>query len=170
MALSPKVCENLTDFIFKYEDVSYSARNGASSLTDTAVVRLAKACPKLKKVQLQGASSLTEESLKAFSQYCTKLTSLEITKSVKDGQEFTGVTLEALQSEPDRLPGLKKLILSKPSEGNTRFMKAMRSLTKERAQLAVQLVSISERKKWGDWELEKYSHTYRKGRIQQKRF
>ncbi|KAI4252690.1 MAG: hypothetical protein L6R42_007869, partial [Xanthoria sp. 1 TBL-2021] len=162
-----KICGNLTAFIFNYDDVSYGARNSASSLTDEAVVRLAKACPKLKKVQLQGATSLTEEALTAFSRYCANLTSLEITKSRGTSSKFSGAALEALQLEPDRLPQLKKLILTKPSERNTRFMKAMRSLTRDRTELTIQLVNMYEYKKWGDWELEKMSYTYKKGRIQE---
>lgn len=167
LASEPRICGNLTGFIFNYEDVSYGARNSASSLTDEAVVRLAKACPKLKKVQLQGATSLTEEALTAFSRYCANLTSLEITKSRDISFEFSGAALEALQLEQDRLPQLKKLILTKPSERNTRFMKAMRSLTRDRTELTIQLVKMYEFKKWGDWELEKMSYTYKKGRIQE---
>lgn len=45
-------------------------------------------------------------------------------------------------------------------------MKTMRAVTKQRDKLLVQLVSVSERKKWGDWELEVHSENYRKGRIQ----
>ena len=79
MALEPSVCENLTDFIFKYEDVSYNAHNSASDLTDEFAIRLAEACPNLQKVQLQGATGLTDEALLAFFECCSELTSLEIT-------------------------------------------------------------------------------------------
>ncbi|KAL8838853.1 MAG: hypothetical protein Q9170_001975 [Blastenia crenularia] len=166
LALGPRVCGSLTDFIFNYTDVSYDARDSASSLTGEAVIRLAEACPKLKKVQLQGANGLTEAVLTAFFRYCADLTSLEITKSTSTSPGFTGAALEALRLEPERLPKLKKLILPQSAEKNLKFMTAMRSLTKARPGLTVQLVSMLERKQWGDFVLEKISDTYKKGRKQ----
>ena len=167
LALGSGVCGTLTDFIFNYNDVSYGARDSASSLTDKAVIRLAEACPKLKKLQLQGADSLTETALTAFLAKCADLTSLEITTTKYTSPEFTGMALETLEIEPDRLPKLKKLILPQPSESNPKFMKAMRSLTRAWEGLTVQLVSVRETKRWGDWDLEKRSTTYKKGRKQQ---
>ena len=60
------------------------------------------------------------------------------------------------------MPNLEKLIL--PRNENAKFMKAMRAATKEWDELTVQLVSISETKKWGDWDLEKMSQEFNKGR------
>ncbi|KAL8893887.1 MAG: hypothetical protein Q9192_004826 [Flavoplaca navasiana] len=161
-----KICENLTGFVFEYADVSYGARDSAHSLTDEAVARLAKACPKLQKVQLQGTKDLTDVALTAFLRYCLNLTSLEITESTDSSCAFTGAALETLQLESGRLPKLKKLILPQRSERDTRFMKAMRSLTKARTGLTVQLVSLHRFKKHGDWEVDKKSYTYKKGRKQ----
>ncbi|KAL9634325.1 MAG: hypothetical protein Q9204_003043 [Flavoplaca sp. TL-2023a] len=166
LTTGPRICENLTEFVFNYADVSYGARDSAHSLTDEAVARLAKVCPKLQKVQLQGTKDLTDEALTAFLRYCLNLTSLEITESTNSSCAFSGAALETLQLQPDRLPKLKKLILPQRLEQDTRFMKAMRSLTKARTGLTVQLVSLHEFKKHGDWEVDKRSYTYKKGRKQ----
>ena len=48
-------------------------------------------------------------------------------------------------------------------------MKAMQDLTRERQGLTVELVTRHSVKKWGDWELEEYSNSYKNGRIQQDR-
>ena len=131
-------------------------------MTHETVVRLAKACPKLKKVHLQGTTSLTDESLLAFFQYCPNLVSLEITGIEHRGSHFLGAAFEALQEEQTWVPILKKLML--PRNENTGFMKAMRALSKEKEGVMVQLFSIGQYKKWGDWELEKSSDTYKTGR------
>lgn len=166
LTTGPRICENLTGFVFNYVDVSYGARDSAHSLTDEAVARLAKACPKLQNVQLQGTKDLTDEALTAFLRYCPNLTSLEISESTNSYCGFTGAALETLQLEPGRLPKLKKLILPQRSERDTRFIKAMRSLTKARPGLTVQLVSLIRFKRHGDWEIDKTSYTYKKGRKQ----
>ena len=164
LAMGPKVCGNLTDFIFKYEDVSYGAHNSASILSDEGVVRLAKACPKLKKVQLQSATSFTDQSLLAFFEHCPGLTSLEI--SGQNGySKIHGSSIDALRQKPSWVPILKKLLLP-GSYDEKKFLKPVRDLTKAREGLVVKLVSVSETKKWGDWELEKYFTTYKKGRKQ----
>ena len=166
LALGPKVCGNLTDFIFNYGDVSYNAHNTAKSLTDETVIRLAEACPKLKKVQLQGVQQLTDDAVLAFFRSCPNLTTLEITGS-SGNLEFSEAIFETLQAEPDWLPKLKKLIIPQNYDSK-RFEKAMRSVSKERVGLTIQLVSVVEGKKWGDWELEKASTTWKKGREQKR--
>ena len=45
LALSPSVCERLTDFIFTYSDVNYRAKNGAKELTDDAIAHLRSHVP-----------------------------------------------------------------------------------------------------------------------------
>ncbi|KAL8830058.1 MAG: hypothetical protein Q9191_001651 [Dirinaria sp. TL-2023a] len=167
LAIGPNVCGKLTDFIFEYKDTSYDAHNSASSLTDQAVVRLAKACPKLKKVQLQAADSLTDQPLLAFFEHCLNLTLLEITGTSRSSNNVEGSSLEALRQNPSWVPSLKTLLLpSCSSDKEKEFLKPVRDLTKARQGLVVKLVSVSETKKWGDWELEKYSTTYKKGRQQ----
>lgn len=169
LAMGPKVCGNLTDFIFFFGDTSYGAYNGANDMTDEAVVRLAKSCPKLKKIQLQCVPGLTDGALLAFFQHCPNVTSLEISgSSGGGGLDFSGAALDALREQPGWVPSLKKLILPRKSYGETNFTKSMRALSKRREALTVQLVSVSESKKWGDWELERISETYKKGRKQSK--
>lgn len=66
VATGPKFCRSLADFIFKYAGASYDAHNSASTFADETVFRLAKACPKLQKVEVQTATSPTDQSLPAF--------------------------------------------------------------------------------------------------------
>ena len=44
-------------------------------------------------------------------------------------------------------------------------MKAMRAFSSERKELRIELVSVREEKKWGDWELEKVKQVYKNGRV-----
>ena len=115
VSLGSNVCRKLTDFVFIYDDVSYCARNSASSLTNETVVRLARACPNLKRLQLQHACSLTDESLLAFFEYCSSLSSLEVTGD-HARPTFSGSALDALRN----------LIL--PDIKDTKFMKPMCAL------------------------------------------
>ena len=152
--------------MFQYGDVSYDAHNSAQSLTDDAIVRLAKACPSLKIVQLQATSRITDDGLLGFFKNCPKLTSIELTGTSRGGGNFlSGKALEELRENPEWVPKLKKLIVGE-REDNTRFMKVMRTLTKEREGLTVSLLQRDEVKKWGDWELEETKTDYKKGRKQ----
>ncbi|KAM5353559.1 hypothetical protein ACJ41O_000209 [Fusarium nematophilum] len=162
------VCEKLWQFIFSYWDVSYTAKNTAKDVTDDAAIRLAKACPNLRKVQLQGIEKVGEGAMRALFENCPNLTSLEITCTTNSGiwKPMSGETLDALRENPGWAPKLKNLIVSE-REDNKVFMKAMRALGKARPRLTVTLVSKLEYKKWGDYEIEVMKTNYKKGRIQQ---
>ncbi|RSL50012.1 hypothetical protein CEP54_012163 [Fusarium duplospermum] len=164
LALGPGVCGGLWQFIFQFEDVSYDAKNKASLTTDV-VVRLAKACPKLRKIELPGAGSVGEDALQALFEHCPALTHLEISKHGHGigGNGITGTSLDALRENPEWAPKLKKLILTKDDQ-NKSFMKAMRALGKERQAMTITVISRDEEKKWGDWELDITKQDYKKGR------
>lgn len=52
-SLGTHVCQSLTHFEFNYEDVSYESQNEQIvSVTNADAIRLAKMCPRLKKVQI----------------------------------------------------------------------------------------------------------------------
>ncbi|KFA70542.1 hypothetical protein S40285_09353 [Stachybotrys chlorohalonatus IBT 40285] len=149
----------------EYEDVGYGARNNAESLTNGAVVRLGKSCHNLKTVQLQATSRVTDDGLLGFFENCPNLTSVELTGTSRgSGDKLSGRALDQLCEHPEWVPKLKKLILGE-GEHNKLFMKAMRSLTKERPGLTVTLLQRHEVKKWGDWELEETKIEYKKGRV-----
>ncbi|KAH7124723.1 hypothetical protein EDB81DRAFT_699151 [Dactylonectria macrodidyma] len=166
LALGSSVYQKITHFVFIYEDVSYGARNNAQSLTSEAVVRLAKACPNLRRVQLQATSSITDDGLLGLFENCPNLISVEVTgASRSSGHSLSGKALDELRENPEWVPKLKKLTLGE-GEHNRVFMKAMRALTKERTGLTVTLLQRHEVKKWGDWELEEIKTDYKKGRLQ----
>ncbi|KAJ4328403.1 hypothetical protein N0V84_001086 [Fusarium piperis] len=161
LALGPGVCGGLWQFIFEYKDVSYSAMNN-NALTTDAVVRLAKACPKLRRIELQEACDVGEDALLALFENCPALTHLELTAT---GQKLNGTSLDALRQNPELAPKLKKLILGKLDD-NKEFMKAMRALGKERLAMTITLLCRIEVKIWGDWQLEELKTNYKKGRKQ----
>lgn len=144
-----------------YKDVSYDAKNKAELTTDV-VVRLAKACPKLRKIELQAAYDVGEDALLALFENCPALTHLELT-SLSGGNGITGTSLDALRENPEWAPRLKKLIVGE-NEDNKDFMKAMRALGKAREAMTITLLRRQEYKKWGDWELDVYATDYKKGR------
>ncbi|RSL52347.1 hypothetical protein CEP53_008110 [Fusarium sp. AF-6] len=163
LALGPGVCGGLWQFIFQFKDVSYDAKNKASLTTD-AVVRLAKACPKLRKIELPGAGNVGEDGLLALFEHCPALTHLDLSKfgCPVGGHGITGTSLDALRENPEWAPKLKKLLLAK--DDNKEFMKAMRALGKERPAMIITLMSRSEEKKWGDWQMVAIKQNYKKGR------
>lgn len=164
VALGPTICTKLWDFDFIYEDVGYDAHNSAKELTDAAVTLLAQHCPSLRRVKLPGTSGLTHVALAALLEKCPNLTEVEITPASRDGINDTGSIFALLLERPTLAPKLRKLRLD--SHLTKEQMKAMRAVTKQRDKLLVQLVSVEEVKKWGDWELEVHADNYRKGRIQ----
>lgn len=144
--------------------MSYRAQNGAHSLTSEAVVRLAKACPNLNKVQLQAASNVTDDGLRGLFEKCPNLISVEVT-GASSGSRISGQLLDELREKPEWVPKLKNLIVGETEE-NKVFMKAMRALTKERTGLTVTLLHREEVKNGGDWELEERKAHYKNGRVQ----
>ena len=156
--------------MFTFDDVSRGAHNDAKGVTDEAVIRLAHLCPNLKYVQLQGTSGLGDSSLTAFFQHCPKLLQLEITEfSSGSMSTLRGTAFDALRENPDWAPKLKKLRVASPEDAQVsdrQLMKPMRALSKEREKLLIQLVTVRESKKWGDWELEVMWYDYRNGRKQ----
>lgn len=168
-SIGPRLCGGLTHFEFNFKDVSYDANNSAQELTDKAVIHVTKLCPKLRFVQLQGTSGLQDITLEALFN-CTDISYVELTTHSSHGNsQLDGSALDKLREHPHWGTKLKKLRLPDQDTacgGRDSLTRAVRALTKERDKLLVQLVSVSECKKWGDWELE-VSHTnFRKGRKQ----
>ncbi|KAH6973736.1 hypothetical protein BKA56DRAFT_592420 [Ilyonectria sp. MPI-CAGE-AT-0026] len=165
LALGRSICKNITHFIFIYSDVSCRAQNNAQSLTSDAVVRLAKACPSLKKVKLQATSRVTDDGLRGLLEKCPNLISVEVTGvSGSGGNRISGMLLDELREKPEWAPKLRNLILGE-REDNKVFMKAMRALTKERTELIVTLLQRDEVNKCGDWDLEEKKAHYKNGRL-----
>ncbi|KAK7417761.1 hypothetical protein QQX98_004417 [Neonectria punicea] len=164
IALGSPVCKGLTQFISKHPDVSYgSPPGGAQLLTTDAVVRLAKACPNLRIVQLQATCLIADKGLLGLFKYCPNLTLVEVTGPSRGGSKtVSGEALDELRENPQWAPKLKMLILG--DTNGKEFMKAMRALTKEREKLVVRLLQRSEEKNYGDWDLEESATDYQKGR------
>ncbi|UPK93107.1 hypothetical protein LCI18_004042 [Fusarium solani-melongenae] len=161
LSLGPGICGSLWKFIFEYTDVTYGAKNKAK-LTTQAVVRLAKACPKLRRIELQAATQVGEDALLALFENCPALTYLELS-GISSGNGITGTSLDALRENPEWAPKLKMLILGEQGH-NKEFMKAMRALGKERQAMATTLASRCEEKNWGDWDVVTRKQNYKKGR------
>ncbi|KAI1166780.1 hypothetical protein F5B18DRAFT_648189 [Nemania serpens] len=157
-----KVLQKLTHFTCKFNDVSDTAHNSAVDLTDAALIRLAKHCPRLQRCQLQGTAGLTSATLAAFFNFCPALTYLEITPHIDASNKLDGSAFEMLENQPSLVPKLRTLRLD--SRGKKAYMQKMKTLGKARGNLAIQLVEVSESKKWGDWELDVHEEVYRKGK------
>lgn len=160
LAMGPTVCSGLTKLVFDYSDVSYAAHN-SNTITTGAVNKLAKACPKLKKVSLPDNSSLGDVALTNLLARCPHLTHVEL--SGRRGS-ITSEALDAIRENPEWAPNLKKLRIGGSRSSEKQWLKEMRDLTRARPNLVVDLVSTSERKKYGDWEVETYHTSYKKGR------
>lgn len=149
--------------------MSYGARNSARELTNEAVIRLVKSCPKLRCMQLQGTSGIKDITLEAIFEFCPDISYVEITTGGGYQQNgLNGSALDKLREHPCWGTKLKTLLLQDPGgySGRDPLTRAVRALTKERDKLSVQFVSVSEYKKWGDWELETRYEVFRNGRKQ----
>ncbi|KAF2690397.1 hypothetical protein K458DRAFT_483759 [Lentithecium fluviatile CBS 122367] len=157
LALSLRVTKNFRIFRFEHTDVSYTAHSG-NSMTSKTTIRLAKACPELREETLQNCGACNDAVLLAFFAHCPKLQTLELT----GGRLIDGSAFDRLTATPELARSLKLFQLT---DNNDRaFMKSMKAMTKARPRMKVTLVSQSEIKKWGDWELETYYTTYKMGR------
>ncbi|KAH8747996.1 hypothetical protein F5883DRAFT_583281 [Diaporthe sp. PMI_573] len=162
LAMGPSICEKLWEFEFIYDDVTYGAHNSATDLTNAAIKLIAQSCPSLRRVKLPGTCDLTHEALVVLFENCPSLSEVEITGASRSGRNNTGAIFALLLERQDLAPKLHKLRLDPMSNDE---MKAMRAVTKQRKKLLVQVVSVHEEKKWGDWELVVHADNYRKGRI-----
>ncbi|KAG6988204.1 hypothetical protein FocnCong_v003525 [Fusarium oxysporum f. sp. conglutinans] len=146
--------------------VHYDAKNGARDVTDEAVVRLAKGLPGLRTVLLPSANRVNDKGFLALVSHCLDLRLLELTAASTNSFSSTKLSpkaLEELCAHPEWAPGLKQLVITTDEE-NKEFMKAMRALGKQREELVITLLSRSEEKKWGDWQISTISNHYMKGR------
>ncbi|KNB03186.1 hypothetical protein FOXG_19111 [Fusarium oxysporum f. sp. lycopersici 4287] len=135
-------------------------------VTDEAVVRLAKGLPGLRTVLLPSANRVNDKGFLALVSHCPDLRLLELTAASTGSLGSTKLSpkaLEELCAHPEWAPGLKQLVITTDEE-NKEFMKAMRALGKQREKLVITLLSRSEEKKWGDWEISTISNHYMKGR------
>ncbi|KAM0213200.1 hypothetical protein ACHAPA_003205 [Fusarium lateritium] len=162
--LARQVREKITQFSFKYTDVSYTAKNNATGVTDKGLIHLAKSLPNLKVLELPGTRLITDDGLTGFFQNCPQMKSLEVTgSSGSGGSSLVGKAFDELRQHPEWVPGLKSLIVV-DNEQSKVFMKAMREMSKTRSTLAVSLVSRHESKNYGDWDLEENSKHFKNGR------
>ena len=169
-SLGPEICRTLTHFEFVHQDIDAWDGKDANKLTDDAATRLARMCPRLRVVQLRGAhaSRLTDAAATAFLANCPALTSLEITGENHNVRHlFLEAFFDALREHPGWAPKLKTLRIAESggmSNSRGSWMRAMRTLSRERETLLVQLVGLSRVKKRGDLELVPAEYNFRKGR------
>ncbi|KAI8307531.1 hypothetical protein K4K59_010757 [Colletotrichum sp. SAR11_240] len=158
-----ETCERLTKFSFTLHDVDSGATNSAEKLTDDDIVKIAQACPKLKTFDLPGASGLTEKSFLALCEHCPDLTQLHISKATRcEGNTGHDKVFEALTERPELAPKLKELRIA-----DSNFTKkVLRVFSKARPKVHIILMPVSEIKKWGDWEIERYQSEWWRGKCQ----
>ncbi|KPM34104.1 hypothetical protein AK830_g12468 [Neonectria ditissima] len=140
--------------------------NSARRLTDEAVTCLVESCPNLRRLQLQGTSGFKDSTLKALFRNCPNIFYVELT-TLGSYQQLDGSALDGLRENPNWATKLKTLRLPYPTLGCRRrepLRREVRALTKERVKLLVQFVMVSEKRKWGDWELEILPISFRKGK------
>ena len=167
LAMGPAVCSKLWDLEFKYQDVSSGAINSAKDVTDDGVVRLAEKCTNLRRVRLPGTRGLGDRALFAFYDNCPQISILEISPIAEGSSNITRAAFDYLIGCPGKAEKLRELQVEDKSLDHDvkNFLKAMRELGREREQLLIELVQVSWRKEWGDYELECSATGYRRGRV-----
>jgi hypothetical protein len=161
--LARQVREKITKFSFKYKDVSYDAKNDATKVTNDGIILLSKSLPNLKFFELPGTWLITDDGLIGLIQNCSQMRSIEVTGTSGNGGVIEGKALDQLRAHPEWVPGLKSLLLV-DNEKSKVFMTAMREMSRARPELTISLVSRSEEKNYGDWDLKESSKHFRNGR------
>ena len=134
------------------------------AVTTDAVIRLAKACPNLRRIQLEATYNIGDDALHALCEYCPNLISVEISAGNWSNRGVSEAALEELRKNLDMAPNLKTLALTDAIKSRNKYLKAVRALTREREGLTVTLVRKYQVKKDGDWEFDGYRSDYKEGR------
>jgi hypothetical protein len=116
-----------------------------SQLDDDAVIRFAKACPNLVHVGIDGGIRLTDESLVAFLTNCPNLRYIQLSGNDKAAGKLRGTALDLLRERPDLGKKLVKLRLTDQAEFDKTFMTAVKSLSRARKWLAIEIGNTHER-------------------------
>ncbi|RFN46295.1 hypothetical protein FIE12Z_9449 [Fusarium flagelliforme] len=161
--LARPVREKITQLSFRYSDVSYDAKNDARAVTNQGALRLTKILPNLKVLKLQGTAEITDEGIAAFLKNLSSLQMLEVTGTIGMSNKPSGRVFDEFRQHPEWAPDLRSLAV-KDNESDKVFMKSMREMSKLRPSLIVSLVSRSQEKKWGDWELTSTTKDFGNGR------
>ncbi|KIL84857.1 hypothetical protein FAVG1_11727 [Fusarium avenaceum] len=141
----------------------YDAKNDAKQVTNHGIILLSKSLPNLKVLELPGTKLITDDGLIGLFQNCSQMKNLEVSGGSYSGGPIEGNALDELRAHPEWVPGLKSLKLV-DNESNKVFMTAMKEMSKARPALAISLVSRSEEKNYGDWDLEVSSKHFKNGR------
>jgi hypothetical protein len=128
--LARQVRDKITEFTFKYTDISYTAKNDATAVTNQGALRLSEALPNLKIVKLPATREITDEGIAAFLKNLPKLKSLEVSGASGGSGDVTGKVFDELLEHAEWAPGLKNLFVL-DREQNKDFMKSMRAMSKE---------------------------------------
>ncbi|KAF2871746.1 hypothetical protein BDV95DRAFT_637006 [Massariosphaeria phaeospora] len=133
-------------------------------LTEAGILKLAEACPKLRRIHLPDTSNIKDQTFIDLLRLCPQLAHVEICGGLAndEGAVLTSEIFQTLEDNTDLCPKLKKLRLQESRK--TKFMNAMRKLTRARPGLVVELVDMHQEKKWGDWDIVESKTSYKKGR------
>jgi hypothetical protein len=139
-ARGPSFCHSLLDFRAGDAETGEGAQ-----MSDTAVIRFARACANLVHVSLDGATHLTDGSLLAFFTNCPNLRYIHFSGNDKVAGGLRGTALDVLREKPDVGKKLVKLRLTDQREVDKTFEKAVKALSAARKGLAIEIGNTHER-------------------------
>jgi hypothetical protein len=114
-------------------------------MSDSAVIRFAKACPNLIHVKLDGGIHLTDESLLALFTNCPNLRYIQFSGNDKVAGNLRGAALDVVRERPDLAKELIKLRLTDQAEFDKIFKTAVKALSATRKRLAIEIGNTHER-------------------------
>lgn len=106
------------------------------SLSDNAVMELAKACPNLVSISLEAATGLTDAALLAIATNCKNVVFVGITGHDKRAGMISSAALNTIQADKEIAPMLEYLDFTDQGSGS-KFGKACKALSKKRKMLAI---------------------------------
>jgi hypothetical protein len=126
-------------------------------MTDGDIKRFVEKYRNLKKVSLPG-TSLGNAALLHFTSHCQDLMHLEVS-----GSGITAEGYHQLAAHPQWAAELKKLRLPNCSHDKKK-LQGMREFTRSRPDLPIELVTNTQFREDGWWQMEVYHTTYKNGR------
>ncbi|KIV80777.1 hypothetical protein PV11_08254 [Exophiala sideris] len=126
VAAGANFCHKLEEFSCGDDSTGYG-----SELSDAAVIRLAAACPNLRKVYLTSATRLTDDALLAFFTHCPKIHTLSITGNDKGKGNIKGSALLELKKDKEMAKQLRKLDLVDQQSLDHKYLKSVGTARKQ---------------------------------------
>lgn len=181
--MGPNSSMGLKEFVFQYTDVDMTLTTvcthlvilkkpvidtqhlDACGLTINGLKLLSRQCPNLRKLSLPRTSNLGDAGLLHLLTHLPHLTHLELIRTTGARTDLTSQVFATLLAQPEVGAKLKKLRITNSDDKS--WLKAVKDMSKGRSKLTVELVTSTQFKKDGWWQMDVHYDSWKAGRKMQ---